>query len=177
MNGGIRSYEFAKRLAGSGHQVVVITSDKENEFSGWKVEAIDGFEVHWVSAKYDNSFGFVKRLWAFFKFLVFASIRICQIKSDKLFATSTPLTIAVPALIYKLVKRKPYVFEVRDVWPEVPIALGVIKNKLLIKFTYALEKLAYKHAEHIIALSPDMQRSVLQRSASTAVSVIPNASA
>jgi hypothetical protein len=66
MTGGIRSYEFAKRLADSGHNVVVVTSDNENVFNGWKVEPLDGFEVHWISVKYDNSFGFIRRLWSFF---------------------------------------------------------------------------------------------------------------
>jgi hypothetical protein len=94
----------------------------------------------------------------FFKFLFLATVHICRLKSDKLFVTSTPLTVAIPALIYKFVKRKPFVFEVRDVWPEVPVSLGVIKNKVLIKFASFLEKLAYKHAEHIVSLSPDMQK-------------------
>jgi glycosyltransferase involved in cell wall biosynthesis len=175
MNGGIRSYEFAKRLSQSGHEVVVITSDNEHEFSGWKVEQLDGFEVHWISVKYDNSFGFAKRLGSFFKFIFYASVHICRIKSDKLFVTSTPLTVAIPALIYKLIKRKPYIFEVRDVWPEVPIALKVIKNKWLIKCAYFMEKLAYKYAEHIVALSPDMAKSIKTRSTGIAITVIPNA--
>lgn len=175
MSGGVRSYEFAKRLANNGHDVIIVTSDTQNKFKGWKIEKLDGFEVHWVSVKYDNSLGFFKRLWAFFKFVCLASIHICTLQSDKLYATSTPLTVAIPALLYKFFKRKPYIFEVRDVWPEVPIALGVIKNKLLIKFAYFLEKLAYKNASHIIALSPDMKKSVLERCGYTPVSVIPNA--
>lgn len=175
MNGGIRSYEFAKRLAQSGHDVVMVTSDNQSKFKGWKIEKLDGFEVHWVSVQYDNSFGFFRRLWAFFKFLVLASIHICSLKSDKLFVTSTPLTVAIPALIYKFVKRKPYIFEVRDVWPEVPIALGVIKNTLLIKSAILLERIAYSNASHIIALSPDMKKSVLKRCADTPVTVITNA--
>lgn len=175
MNGGIRSYEFAKRLVSSGHEVVIVTSDNKNEFKSWKIEQLDDFEIHWISVKYDNSYGFIKRLWAFFKFLVLSSAHICNLKSDKLFVTSTPLTVAIPALIYKFLKRKPYVFEVRDVWPEVPVALKVIKNKALIKFAYFLEKLAYKHAEHIVALSTDMKKSVLERCGCTPVTVITNA--
>ena len=175
MNGGIRSYEFAKRLASRGHEVIMVTSDTDRVFKGWKIEKLDGFEVHWISVKYDNSYGFVQRLWAFLKFLILASIHICSLKSDKLFATSTPLTIAIPALIYKIVKRKSYIFEVRDVWPEVPIALGVIKNKALIRLAFLVEKLAYKNAEHIVALSPDMEKSVLKRCGNTPLTVIPNA--
>jgi glycosyltransferase involved in cell wall biosynthesis len=175
MNGSIRSYEFSKRLAQAGHDVVVVTSDTKNRFVGWKVEQIDGFEVHWVSVAYDNNYGFFKRLCAFSKFLILASIHICSLKADMVIATSTPLTVAIPALVYKLVKRKPYIFEVRDVWPEVPIALGAIKNKFLIKLAYFLEKTAYKNANHIIALSPDMKKSVLKRCKNTHVKVIPNA--
>ena len=175
MNGGIRSYEFAKRLVASGYDVIMVTSDSENEFSGWRIEKLDGFEVHWVSVKYNNSYGFLRRLWAFVKFLVLSSIHICSLKSDKLFVTSTPLTVAIPAIIYKLIKRKPYVFEVRDVWPEVPIALGIIKNNVLIKAAFLLEKIAYKNAAHIVALSPDMKKSVLKRCTGKSVTIIPNA--
>ncbi|MEQ3528545.1 glycosyltransferase family 4 protein [Pseudoalteromonas sp. XMcav11-Q] len=175
MNGGIRSYEFAKRLAQEGHDVVIVTSDNHNKFKGWKIEKLDGFEVHWVSVEYDNSFGFFSRLWAFSKFLVLASTHICSLKSDKLFVTSTPLTVAIPALVYKFIKRRPYVFEVRDVWPEVPIALGVIKSKLLINISLFLERAAYEKASHIITLSPDMKQSVLKRCGNTPVTVITNA--
>ena len=175
MNGGIRSYEFAKRLAESGHDVTIVTSDNETVFKGWKIERLDGFEIHWVSVEYNNSYGFIRRLWAFFKFLLLSSIHICKLKSDKLYVTSTPLTVAIPALFYKLFKRKPFIFEVRDVWPEVPVALGVIKNKLLIKLAYALEAITYKNAAHIVALSPDMKKSILKRCGETSVSAIPNA--
>ncbi|MCU8408559.1 glycosyltransferase family 4 protein [Vibrio vulnificus] len=176
MNGGIRSYEFAKRLAESGHDVVVVTSDTNNSFSGWRIEKLDGFEVHWISVKYDNSYGFLMRMYAFVKFLVLSSVHICKIDCDKLFATSTPLTIAIPALVFKFFKRKPYVFEVRDVWPEVPIALGVLKSKVLIYSALFLEKIAYTQAEHIVALSPDMASSIKKRCGNTQVTVIPNAS-
>lgn len=176
MNGGIRSYEFAKRLAKAGHDVIVVTSDTENKFKGWKVEKQEGFEVHWISVSYNNNYGFCMRLYAFFKFLILSSVHICRMKSDKLYATSTPLTIAIPALIYKLFKKKPFIFEVRDVWPEVPVALGVINNRALIKLSSILEKQAYSNAEHIVALSPDMEKSISNEKIKGKISVIPNAS-
>lgn len=176
MNGGVRSYEFAKRLAENGHDVVVVTSDNVNSFSGWRIEKLDGFEVHWISVKYDNSYGFIMRMYAFIKFLVLSSIHVCKIDCDKLFATSTPLTVAIPALFFKFFKRKSYVFEVRDVWPEVPIALGVLQSKFLILPALLLEKLAYKYAESIIALSPDMASSINNRFENVNITVIPNAS-
>ncbi len=176
MAGGVRSYEFSKRLAADGHEVVVVTSDGDNVFRGWRIEEIDGFEVHWVSVVYDNKFGYLRRSLAFLRFVGKATFHICLLKSDKLIATSTPLTVAIPAIFYHVFKRKPYVFEVRDVWPEVPISLGIIKNKVLIYCAKLIEVNAYRYAESVIALSPDMKASILKVLPSRGVAVIPNAS-
>ncbi|MDU0114573.1 glycosyltransferase family 4 protein [Psychrosphaera aquimarina] len=175
MNGGVRSYEFSRRLAVDGHSVSVITADTENTFQGWKIEKFENIEIHWISIKYDNSFGYVKRLYAFFKFLTLSSIYILKRPSDILIATSTPLSVAIPALLYHWFKRKPYIFEVRDVWPEVPIALKVIKNRIIIFLAEQLEKLVYKNAKSIIALSPDMKHSIESRCEAPVIRVIPNA--
>jgi glycosyltransferase involved in cell wall biosynthesis len=177
-SGGVRSYEFAKRLAKDGHEVHIITSDTDNSFRGWNVEVFENITIHWISIKYNNRFGFFSRLLAFFKFILHASFRVVSLQSDQLIASSTPLTVAVPALIYRLIKRKPYIFEVRDVWPEVPIALGIIKNKLLISICEYLEVLAYMHAKSIIVLSKDMASSIISRTNLDGIdiNVIPNAS-
>ncbi|MFH4499717.1 glycosyltransferase family 4 protein [Vibrio diabolicus] len=175
MSGGVRSFEQAKRMVSDGHKVIMITSDTANYFKGWKIEEYDGIEIHWVSVKYDNKFGFVQRILSFLKFILLASFHMLKIKSDLVYATSTPLTIVIPAIIYKKIKKVPYVFEVRDVWPEVPIALGVIKNSFLKKSAYFLERLAYKNARNIIALSPDMRSSIESRYKLDNIEVIPNA--
>lgn len=176
MNGGVRSYEFARRLVRDGHQVILITADTENEFKSWNIENIDGIEVHWISINYDNSFGFHRRLLAFFKFIIFSTFHIIPIQADKIIATSTPLTISIPAIIYKLIKRKDFIFEVRDVWPEVPIALGFLNNSFLRSLAVSLEKLTYHQASALITLSPDMKKSISNRVTGKRVEVIPNAS-
>ncbi len=175
MSGGVRSYEFARRLVRDGHDVILVTSDTKNRFKSWKVEFIDGIEVHWISVPYDNSYGIFSRLWAFLKFIFLATIHCSKIKCDKIFATSTPLTVAIPAIIMNKIKGTPYLFEVRDVWPEVPIALGVINNKVLKWVAFWLEKVAYKNADSIIALSIDMKKSIISRFPECTVKVIPNA--
>ncbi|WP_061039770.1 glycosyltransferase family 4 protein [Vibrio coralliirubri] len=175
MSGGVRSYEFARRLVRDGHDVILVTSDTKNRFKSWKIENIDGIEVHWISVPYDNSYGVFSRLWAFFKFIFLATIHCAKIECDKVFATSTPLTIVIPAILIKKIKGVPYLFEVRDVWPEVPIALGIINNKLLRCAALWLEKLAYRNASSIIALSTDMKKSILSRFPNSKVKVIPNA--
>jgi glycosyltransferase involved in cell wall biosynthesis len=82
---------------------------------------------------------------------------------DLLLATSTPLTIGIPALIKKWIHKTPFVFEVRDVWPEAVIAIGALKSKLLQKILYKLEFLIYDNAAAIVPLSVDMKHSVISR--------------
>lgn len=177
MNGGVRSYEFAKRLAADGYDVHVITSDRVSEFHGWRTEQVDGFTVHWISVKYHNSFGFLSRVLAFLRFSLLSSVRALGLRADLNFATSTPLTIALPALMCRFVRGTPYVFEVRDLWPEVPIKLGYLKGAFPIWLARTLERLAYKNASAVVALSPDMVRGVVaQGSKPEKVFLIPNAS-
>ena len=78
-------------------------------------------------------------------------------------ATSTPLTIGIPALAKKWFGRTPFVFEVRDVWPEAVIAIGAINNKVMQKVLYGLEGLIYKNAKAIVPLSVDMKASINRR--------------
>jgi glycosyltransferase involved in cell wall biosynthesis len=104
-------------------------------------------------------------------------IAMKQKKIDLVIATSTPLTIGIPALILKKWKKIPYVFEVRDLWPEVPIQMGIIRNMFLKKITRWLEKLIYCNATHIIALSPGIADGVLSSGISPdKIVVIPNMS-
>jgi len=94
---------------------------------------------------------------------------------DSVIATSTPLTIGFPALILKMFKNTPYIFEVRDLWPEAPIQLGVINNPLIKCIAVYFEKIIYKKASHIVALSPGMKKGVIKKGVSAKnVSMIPN---
>jgi glycosyltransferase involved in cell wall biosynthesis len=77
------------------------------------------------------------------------------------FATSTPLTVGYIAMQLKKKKGWPYVFEVRDLWPEFPIQIGAIKNKLVIRYLRRLERHIYERSEHVVALSPGMQEGVI----------------
>ena len=70
------------------------------------------------------------------------------------YATSTPLTVAVPAVIMKIIKRRPMVFEVRDAWPTVPIAMGELRNPVLVLLARLLERVAYYFADEIVAAQP-----------------------
>ena len=89
--------------------------------------------------------------------------KILSIKGDLVLATSTPLTIGIPALIKKWIQKTPFIFETRDVWPEAVIAIGAIKNTIIKKVLYFLEGLIYKNASAIVPLQLDMKRSIVTR--------------
>ena len=92
-------------------------------------------------------------------------------------STSTPLTVGFPALILKWFKKIPFVFEVRDLWPEVPIQMGALNNKIIVNLALWFEKTIYKNAIHVIGLSPGMSQGVIDRNISPEkVSMIPNMS-
>ena len=165
-SGSTRSYEFALRLSRRGHAVDVITTDYRAANRGtrksgrWRVSVEQGVRVHRLKLPYAQSMGYARRVWVFLSFAKSATRRLFAVKPDVIFATSTPLTIAIPALIYRLVRPVPMVFEVRDAWPELPIALGVLKNRFLQLLALFLEKVTYLNSSFVVALSPGMKDSV-----------------
>ncbi len=113
---------MARRFAAAGHDVhVVATKFNESSFiPRWSVQDLDGITVHWIPVKYETGMGFNRRMAAFLAFAWLASWRSRRLKPDVVFATSTPLTIAIPGVFATVGRRTPMVFEVRDLWPEFP---------------------------------------------------------
>jgi len=172
--GGTRSYWLAQELIKNGHQVTMLTSSSKYKEEIKEVN-VDGIKVIYIKEDYDQNMSIVRRLKAFVKFMYKASrLGLQQKNVDLVFATSTPLTIGIPALVLKWFKNLPYIFEVRDLWPEVPIQMGAIKNPLMIKATRLLEKMIYKNANHVIALSPGMQDGVVKYISKEKTTMISN---
>lgn len=179
MSGGTRSYEMARRMVAAGHEVHMVTSYREQdlECKGWFQTNEAGIQVHWYPVPYSNRMGFLMRVKAFFAFAFAARKKAIGLEGDIIFATSTPLTIAVPAVPAARKKKVPMVFEVRDLWPEMPIAVGALKNPLLRFFAHRLEHWAYHNAEAVVALSPGMKEGVVGTGyPAERVAVIPNSS-
>lgn len=177
MHGGTRSYELARRLAGMGHEVHMVTSDTEptGNMKGWRETNESGIHVHWLPVAYSNSMTYTDRIRAFGRFAVNSAHRAMQLPGDVVFATSTPLTIAVPGILSSRWNRRPMVFEVRDLWPSIPIAVGALKSRPAILAAQLLERAAYAGAAHIVALSPGMKAGVEAAGVSSEkITVIPN---
>jgi glycosyltransferase involved in cell wall biosynthesis len=177
MTGGIRSYEQARRLVARGHEVHVITTDitPGKRALGWRRTVDDGVHVHWFSVPYSNNMSYARRLRAFAEFMVLAAVKAARLKGDLVFATSTPLTVAVPGVIAAKLRRVPFVFEVRDLWPEVPIEMGALRNPVARRLAGALAGFAYRNAAEVVALSPGMAAGVTARRPGTRTTMIPNA--
>lgn len=180
---GTRSYEFARRLVARGHQVTMVCGSAatgKTGLSGPFVDGIrrgrvDGIDVIEVEVPYSNRLGFVRRALAFLRF-AFRSTRIALSEPcDLVFATSTPLTAALPGIAAAWLRGRRFVFEVRDLWPELPKAMGVIRNPIVLGAMSVLEWLAYRGATACVALSPGIAEGIRRRSRpSTPVHVIPN---
>ena len=169
--GAVRSYHIAKKMVDEGHQVDVITS---HNGTGYRIKRIDGIRVHYLPVAYHNGFGKVKRMLAFLLFNLKA-LRISKRMNPELcYATSTPLSIGWIALKLNKKLGTPFVFEVRDLWPEAPKQLGIIKNPLLLFLAKRLEKKVYYRADKIIALSPGMAHGIEQIVEKEKIEVFPN---
>ena len=121
---------------------------------------VDGINVIEFDLDYSNNDNFIKRSITFFKFS-FKGIQLA-IKEDYdlVFATSTPLTSSIPGIFAKIIRKKSFVFEVRDLWPELPKAMGVIKNPIILFLMSLLEFFSYKSAVACIGLSPGIVKGI-----------------
>src|SRR5690554_4037204 len=179
MSGGTRSYEMARRMVAAGHEVHMVTSirDSNRRSDGWCHTEEAGIQVHWYPVPYSNDMSYVQRMAAFLSFANSARKKAVELEGDVVFATSTPLTVAFPAVRAARKRKVPMVFEVRDLWPEMPIAVGALKNPLLRVAARRLERWAYENASAVVALSPGMKAGVVATGyPAEKIAVIPNSS-
>lgn len=168
-SGGTRSYDLATSFAKAGFEVIVLTSnaglkEKINQKHKWEIIVKDNIKVYSLRCSYDNNMSFRKRIISFFSFMYNSTIKALTFKDvDLILATSTPLTVGIPAYLKKKINKTPYVFEVRDVWPEVPIKMDIIKNPIIIKVLEFIEKKIYNGAMTIVPLSVGMEKSIKTR--------------
>ena len=178
IGGGTRAYEFARRWVAAGHEVFVLCLDPEprpaNAPAGWRRTEVEGINVLSIPVQYSNSLSPKDRLKVFGEYAVSAAKLARKLHPDVIYATSTPLTIALPAIAATAGSSTPYVFEVRDVWPDVPIAMGYLENPVLRAAAKQLERAAYSRASHVVALAPGMKADIVAKGVpDSKVSVIP----
>jgi glycosyltransferase involved in cell wall biosynthesis len=185
---GTRSYEFARHLVGKGHRVTMMTSGLSNrEFTvpvgkQYAEFETEGIHIVAIAAAYNDpqvgtGMSGWRRMLKFYQFARLAG-RIGRKlpKPDIVFATHTPLTIGLAGLALSRYFDIPFVFEVRDLWPDALVNVGALKNPLVIGWLRRMAKKIYAGADHIIALSPGMKEGIVRTGVPVEkVTMIPNA--
>jgi len=161
---GTRIYEFSKEWVKKGHEVTVVSSiySKSDLQAQRFIESqnFEGIDVKIINLKIDNKQSKLKRIFSFLAYSVISSWYAMFLKSDVVIASSGPITVGIPGIISTLFSKKKLVYEVRDLWPEIPIEMGVIKNSLVKKVAYFFEKTLYKKSSLVVALSPGMKNYI-----------------
>src|SRR6516162_4142661 len=170
--GGTRHYEFGRRVISRGHSFTVVASDL-SYLSGTPVvdrnalyaeQSTDGLRVLRTYAHPAIHRNFI---WRVFSFLTFAgSSFLTALKSgpvDIVMGTSPPIFQAFAAWLVAFLRRRPFLLEVRDLWPEFAIDMGVLKNPLLIWLSRGMECFLYARSTHILANSPAYREYLVRR--------------
>ena len=170
--GGTRHHEIANYLAQEGHQVTVIASPVsyltgKSSSAKWKVEEETGNPNVRIIRSYTYQKlhrSFVHRMISFFSF-TFSSFWIGMgvPNIDLVWGTSPPLFQAPSAWLIAALKRKPFLLEIRDLWPLFAVEVGVLKNKLFIRMAEWLERFLYKRANVCVVNSPGYVQHVSRR--------------
>lgn len=187
--GGSRWNEMARIWVQEGHSVTVIAGDvhymqKKDEHGVRKI-----FDINWnaegvlvIRCKGSTYYhkGFPGRLWSYISFAfmaIYAGMRFANAKYECIIVTSPPLLVGIPGLLLSKWKRISLVLEIRDLWPESAIEMGVLKNKWLIWLSYQFEKYLYRRAQLINVLTPAFrERLIREKCVDThKIITIPNA--
>lgn len=176
--GGTRHYELARYLTGRGHQVTVITS-AVSYLTGKKRAAPPKTEdggLRILSAYTYPALhrSFVHRVFSFVSFMLSSfSLGMRVQKVDLVWGTSPPIFQGLTAWAIARLKRVPFLFEVRDLWPAFAIGVGVLRNPLLIRASQWLERFLYRHADLLLVNSPGFIEHV-RRGGARRIELVPN---
>jgi glycosyltransferase involved in cell wall biosynthesis len=174
---------MARRLIARGHEVTMVcgsygggqTGLSQPFTNGRRRGIVDGIDIVEFDLAYSNADGLVKRAMTFLKFAARSVGLAFTEKYDLLFATTTPLTAGIPGIFARWLRGKPFVFEVRDLWPELPRAMGVIRNPLVLGAMSVLEWASYRSAHNSIGLSPGIVEGIAHRGVDRKrIALVPN---
>lgn len=162
--GGSRPYQFARYWAAQGHQVTVLTSNLNHKtLSTLPPQSIEsGFTVIRV-ATYNRIRGSIARRFVnFLSFAGLATVRGLRVRRvDIVYASSTPLTTGLAGWAVSLLKRRPFYFEVRDLWPRSAVVAGVFRDGPAVRVIEWFERLFYRSAVKVVALTQGIRDGVI----------------
>lgn len=178
-----RSYEMAKALLAAGHEVTLVCGSYAQGDTGLtgpfvhgrRRGRVEGIAVVELALPYGNHLGLWRRSAVFARFALAAIGLALTEPCDVIFCSSTPLTAALPGMVRRWLRGTPFVFEVRDLWPALPQAMGVVTHPLPLWLLSALEWGAYRSAHRLIGLSPGIVAGIAARGIPAArIALVPN---
>lgn len=174
-----RVYELSRRWVQAGHKVTVITAPYEKSdtrANGFVSEQwVDGIRLIVIDSGDDNRIAIWKRVLRAVLFAIVSTYYNIKTSSDVVIASSGPITIGIPALIGRWFKRAPFVFEVRDLWPDGGIEMGLIRGKFKIKLSRWFEGICYRKSHLVITSSFGQKEHIATRFPNLPIEVIPHA--
>ncbi|MCE9644701.1 MAG: glycosyltransferase family 4 protein [Chloroflexi bacterium] len=170
--GHTRHFEMAQYLRSRGHELVIVASDLNYQTGQRTVERtgpfaeqiIDGVRIlrAYIYPALHRSYFW--RIISFFSFMFSSVWTALSVKNaDLIMGTTPPIFQAVSAWFVALIRRKPFLLEVRDLWPEFGVSMGVLKNPLIIALARWLENFLYARATHILVNSPAYREYMLKK--------------
>jgi glycosyltransferase involved in cell wall biosynthesis len=182
--GGTRHYELAQHCRRSGHALTIVASDLSYLTGGKLIsgggliheQIVDGVRVLRARTAATLHRSFAWRVFAFFSFMLssaWAGLRAGPV--DVVMGTSPPIFQAVSAWLVAALRRKPFLLEIRDLWPEFAIDIGILTNPVLIALSRWLERFLYRHADHLLVNSPAYRDYLISKGLAPAkISLIAN---
>jgi glycosyltransferase involved in cell wall biosynthesis len=182
--GGTRHFELAQHMVKAGHQFTIVASDV-SYLTGQSVsdrrgmyteQSMSGVRVLRARTYASLHRSFFWRLVSFSSFMlssVWAGLRVGPV--DIVMGTSPPIFQAVSAMVVAALRRRPFLLEIRDLWPEFAIGMGVLRSRVLISLSRKLEHILYSRATHLLVNSPAYKDYLIAAGVPEAkVTVIPN---
>lgn len=175
-----RFYEFGKRWVAAGNKVTIITSpyyksDIRTDSFISKRE-LEGMNLIVINAPDSNKSGILKRAANAIIFAFSSIYYALTLPHDVVLGSSGPITVGIPTLTSKFLRRKPMVFEVRDLWPQGGIELGKLNNPILKNSALWFEKFCYTNSQLVVACSEGMEKGIKKVSPEIDTLIIPNSS-
>lgn len=181
--GSTRHFEFAQHLVQRGHRVTVVTSPisyltgRPSAANGSVRElSVDGVRLVRVWSYPAIHRSFLHRAWGFVTFMILSflvGLRLPDV--DLVWGTTPPIPQALSARVLAWIRRRPFVLEVRDLWPDFAIQAGVLRGRVLISLARSLERFLYRHAERLIVNSPGFIPHISQNGVpGETVELVPN---
>jgi glycosyltransferase involved in cell wall biosynthesis len=181
---GTRLYEYSKLLAKRGHQVTVVCGKHDlsgfdsRKFSifGKDIFFDDGVKVILHNIPYSNQMSMIRRTLSFVMYFMVAAWYCLVMKYDRLVTSTVPPTVTPLCFIAKIIRNKKVILEITDLWPDLPVAMGLLRSKFLIYMIKKLELIGYLYSDGVICYAAGVEQIVRDRATqlNLKIKTIPN---